>query len=196
MRFPRNRRSRARLRFFADPQRCCMAVAPVAGVINVVNDRILKYIPETLEGDMAIQYETVSDGVNGMGSFNIGTGNFAVHLDGMKRNTDDYDVPGYAELDADEGEMERGVLENSSIETENVSGGISWIGRRGFIGFSVSRLDSNYGIPGSHFHGGEGEEDHHDEEGEEDHDEEEGEEDHDEEEGEEDHGRGGRRGRP
>ena len=157
------------------------------GVINVVNDRILKYIPETLEGDMAIQYETVSDGVNGMGSFNIGTGNFAVHLDGMKRNTDDYDVPGYAELDADEGEMERGVLENSSIETENVSGGISWIGRRGFIGFSVSRLDSNYGIPGSHFHGGEGEEDHHDEEGEEDHDEEEGEEDHDEEEGEEDH---------
>ena len=155
------------------------------GVINVVNDRILKYVPETLEGDIAIQYETVSDGVNGMGSFNFGTGNFAVHLDGMKRNTDDYDVPGYAELDADEGEMERGVLENSSIETENVSGGISWIGRRGFIGFSVSRLDSNYGIPGSHFHGGEGEEDHHDEEGEEDHDEEEGEEDHDEEEGEE-----------
>ena len=155
------------------------------GVINVVNDRILKYVPETLEGDIAIQYETVFDGVNGMGSFNFGTGNFAVHLDGMKRNTDDYDVPGYAELDADEGEMERGVLENSSIETENVSGGISWIGRRGFIGFSVSRLDSNYGIPGSHFHGGEGEEDHHDEEGEEDHDEEEGEEDHDEEEGEE-----------
>lgn len=157
------------------------------GVINVVNDRILKYVPETLEGDIALQYETVSDGVNGMGSFNFGTGNFAVHLDGMKRNTDDYDVPGYAELDADEGEMEKGILENSSIETENVSGGISWIGKRGFIGFSVSRLDSNYGIPGSHFHGGEDEEDHHDEEGEEDHDEEEGEEDHDEEEGEEDH---------
>ena len=163
------------------------------GVVNVVNDRILKYVPQTLEGDMAVQYETVSDGVNGAGSFNFGTGNFAVHLDGMKRNTDDYDIPGYAELDVDE-EAEKGILENSSIETENISGGISWIGRRGFIGFSVSRLDSNYGIPGSHFHGGEGEEDHHDEEGEEDHDEEgeedhdeEGEEDHDDEEGEEDH---------
>ena len=182
------------------------------GVVNVVNDRILKYLPETLEGDIAIQYETVSDGVNGAGSFNAGAGDFALHFDGMKRNTGDYDVPGYAELDADEDEMERGVLENSSIETENVSAGISWIGKRAFIGFSVSRLDSNYGIPGSHHHGeeedhGEEEEDHGDEEEEgEDHGEEEDEEeghheeedegedeDHHEEEGEEGHGGGGAR---
>ncbi len=153
------------------------------GVVNVVNDRILKYVPETPEGDMSIQYETVSDGVNGAASINFGTGNFAVHVDGMKRDTDDYDIPGYAELDQDTDEdMEKGVLENSSIETENVSAGVSWIGERGFIGLAVSRLDSNYGIPGSHHHGEEGEEDeddHHEDEGEEEgHHEEGGEEEH------------------
>ena len=142
------------------------------GVVNVVNDRILKYVPETLEGNVSVQYETVSEGMNSAGSINVGMDNFAFHIDGMIRHTSDYDIPGYAglDMDADE-EMEKGVLENSSIETENISAGISWIGRRGFIGFSVSRLDNNYGIPGHHHHG-EDDEHHHDEEDEDHHDEE------------------------
>ena len=182
------------------------------GVVNVVNDRILRYVPEDLQADILLQYETVFDGVNGAGSFNVGTGNFAFHIDGMKRNTDDYDIPGFAELNRDpDEEMGKGVLENSSIESESVAAGVSWIGKRGFVGFSVSRLDSNYGILGSHHHHGETdmldeidlhegqdhdeEEEHHEDE---DHDEEEEhheDEDHDEEEEHHEEGGHGEEGR-
>ena len=142
---------------FRGPATLLFGSGASGGVVNVVNDRILKYVPETLEGDISLQYETVSDGVNGAGSFNIGTGNFALHLDGMKRHANDYEIPGYAELDRDpEEEMEKGVLENSSIESESVALGASWVGERGFIGLAVSRLDSNYGIVGGHDHGEEG----------------------------------------
>ena len=142
---------------FRGPATLLFGSGASGGVVNVVNDRILKYVPETLEGDISLQYETVSDGVNGAGSFNFGTGNFALHLDGMKRHANDYEIPGYAELDRDpEEEMEKGVLENSSIESESVALGASWVGEREFIGLAVSRLDSNYGIVGGHDHGEEG----------------------------------------
>ena len=142
---------------FRGPATLLFGSGASGGVVNVVNDRILKYVPETLEGDISLQYETVSDGVNGSGSFNAGAGNFAFHLDGMKRYSSDYDIPGYAVLNRDpDNEMEKGVLENSSIKSENVSLGVSWVGERGFMGFAVSRLDSNYGILGGHDHGEEG----------------------------------------
>ena len=150
------------------------------GVVNIVNDRILEYVPESLEGDLLVEYETVSDGMTGAGSVNIGTGNFAIHIDGMLRDTDDYDIPGFAESEPDEhddgDDSGQGVFENSSIETENVAGGLSWVGDRGFVGFAVSRLDMNYGVPGHHHeeeHGEEGEEENHHEEEEDHHEEEE-----------------------
>ena len=146
---------------FRGPATLLFGSGASGGVVNVVNDRILKYVPDTLEGDISLQYETVSNGVNGSGSFNAGTGNFAFHLDGMKRYSGDYDIPGYAVLNRDpDDEMEKGVLENSRIKSESVSLGVSWVGERGFMGFAVSRLDSNYGILGGHHHG---EEDHFDE---------------------------------
>ena len=141
---------------FRGPATLLFGSGASGGVVNVVNDRILKYVPDTLEGDISLQYETVSDGVNGSGSFNAGAGNFAFHLDGMKRYSSDYDIPGYAVLNRDpDDEMEKGVLENSSIKSENVSLGVSWVGERGFMGFAVSRLDSNYGILGGHHYGAE-----------------------------------------
>ena len=154
--------SARQVEIFRGPATLLYGSGASGGVINVVNDRLLKYVPDTLEGDISLQYETVTDGVNGAGSINMGTGDFAIHIDAMKRDTDDYDIPGYAELDRDaDEEMEKGVLENSSIETESVSAGVSWVRERGFIGFAVSRLDNNYGIPGSHHHH---EEEHHEEE--------------------------------
>ena len=141
---------------FRGPATLLFGSGASGGVVNVVNDRILKYVPDTLEGDISLQYETVSNGVNGSGSFNAGAGNFAFHLDGMKRYSSDYDIPGYAVLNRDpDDEMEKGVLENSSIKSENVSLGVSWVGERGFMGFAVSRLDSNYGILGGHHYGAE-----------------------------------------
>ena len=74
---------------------------------------------------------------------------------------------------ADEEEPIRDMLPGSGLEAYGGAAGFSFVSDRGFIGVSVSRMESEYGIPGhSHFHGHEHDED-------EDHDEDEGE-DHDE----------------
>ena len=190
------------IEIFRGPATLLFGSGATGGIVNFVNGRILDYVPDDLEAEVALQYETVSDGMTGAGSMNFGAGNFAFHIDGMARNTDDYNIPGFAEIEP--GESPRGVLQNSSIDTENISGSLSWVGQRGYVGFSVSRYENNHGIPGHHHHGeedghlheledmhlhDEDEEDHHHDEEDEHHDEEDGEhhdedEHHDEEDGE------------
>lgn len=62
----------------------------------------------------------------------------------------------------------KGFIGNSDSESDSGSIGVSFIGERGFIGFSTSKLNNKYGLPpGSHTHAhGDEEEEHHDEDGE------------------------------
>ncbi|MYD97777.1 MAG: TonB-dependent receptor [Gammaproteobacteria bacterium] len=73
-----------------------------------------------------------------------------------------------------------GRLPGSAVEVRGGSVGFSFVGDRGSVGLAVSRLDSEYGIPGhSHAHGHDDEHgDHDDEHG--DHDDEHGDHDHEE----------------
>ena len=59
--------SARQIEIFRGPATLLFGSGASGGVINVVNDRILKYVPKTLEGEISIQYETVSEGVNGAG---------------------------------------------------------------------------------------------------------------------------------
>ncbi|MBO6564075.1 MAG: TonB-dependent receptor, partial [Pseudomonadales bacterium] len=85
----------------------------------------------------------------------------------------------------------KGFIGNSDAESEGYTFGASFSGDRGFIGFSISEIENNYGLPpgahGGHHdeHGHDDDEEHHDDD-EEHHDDEE--EHHDEEEGHHDEG--------
>ena len=131
------------------------------GIVNVVNNRILDAVPDTVAGQLYGHYDSVADGFLGAFEFDGGIGDIALHIDGMKRDTDDYDIPGFGSIEPDADES-RGILENSDSDTENFAGGASYIGSRGFIGFSVSYMDNQYGLPGGHHH--EEAEEHHEEE--------------------------------
>ena len=180
---------------FRGPATLLFGSGASGGIINVVRGRILDYVPDDVEGEVALQYETVSDGMAGAGRLNFGVGNFAFHIDGMARDTDDYNIPGFAEMEP--GESRRGTLANSSRKTENISGGLSWVGARGYAGFSVSHYQNEYGIPGHHHHHSEHEHlhdlegmdghDDHDHDDEDDHDHDEEDEHHDDEDGDHDH---------
>ena len=151
------------IEIFRGPATLLFGSGASGGIVNVVNDRILKSLPEQIQSEVSLQYETVSDGVTGGGGINAAAGPIALHVDGLVRDTGDYDIPGFAELGPDE--PERGTLENSFVETENLAGGLSYISNRGFIGFSVSRLWNEYGVPGAHHGEEEGEEEEEEEEG-------------------------------
>ncbi|MEQ8234106.1 MAG: TonB-dependent receptor [Gammaproteobacteria bacterium] len=148
------------------------------GLVNVVNRRIPRAVPETLGGELYSHYDTAADGWLGafQGELPLGE-HVALHVDGLRRDTGDIDIPGFAAVSPDTDER-RGVLENSDAETDNYAVGLSYIGARGFVGFNVSHLANDYGVPGAHHHhedeGHEDHEDHDDDEHAEDHEEEEG----------------------
>ncbi|BDX08620.1 TonB-dependent receptor [Planctobacterium marinum] len=145
----------------------------IGGVVNVVDNRIPRYVPDSVEGEAELRYDSVSDEEFARIDLNAGTGNVAFHFDAFDRQTDNYDIPGYAESEPHEGE-EPGTLSNSAIDTTSYTAGLSWVNDKGYVGFSVQQLDNLYGVPG-HAHGHEDEHGH-EEEHEEDHAEEHGEE--------------------
>ncbi len=159
----------------------------IGGAVNVVDGRLADSIPETpLSGRAELRGNTVNDERTGMFRLDGVNGNWVIHVDGLVRNTGDYDIPGVAILEHEDHEEEEheehqeeeqiaGRLNNSSLKTRAGALGATWLGEQGFFGVSVNTYRSNYGIPdGAHAHAdehdheGEGEEDHeheHEEEG-------------------------------
>ncbi|MEQ8662764.1 MAG: TonB-dependent receptor, partial [Gammaproteobacteria bacterium] len=133
------------------------------GLVNVVNRRIPRALPDTVTGDLYGHYDTAAAGWLGAWQAELPLGqHVAVHADGLRRDTGDIDIPGFAAVSPD-ADARRGVLENSDAETDNYAVGLSFIGARGFVGFNVSHLANDYGVPGAHHHHEEDGEEHADE---------------------------------
>ncbi len=121
----------------------------IGGVVNVVDNRIPRTLTDGIEGEAELRHETASDEKFSKIDLNASAGKVAFHIDAFNRETNDVEIPGFAESEPDEGE-EPGTLESSSINATSVTAGLSYIGDRGYIGFSVQQLDNLYGIPGHH----------------------------------------------
>lgn len=153
----------------------------IGGVTNVVTNTIPVELPDDgFSGRALLQGDTAADQRLGAARLDFGVGSFAFHLNGFVRRTDDYEIPGAAELypdddhdehegedhDEDHGHEEEeitGILENSFLDNEGGAVGGAWIGERWRLGLSYTGYDSDYGIPGAHSHS-HGEEDHEGEE--------------------------------
>ena len=137
-----------------------------AGLVNVSDNRILRSpLTEPVSGKLSLNTDSAIGEIAGAGRVAFGTENFGVHLDYFRRETDDVDIPGFAESarlraleEAEEGgeeegeEEARGTIENSDSETDGGAAGFTWTGERGYIGLAVSQFNSNYGAPGGHEH--------------------------------------------
>ena len=126
----------------------------IGGVVNVLDNRIPgERIGVPVRGTLEGSYSSVDTGRNGAMTLEGGVGDFAWHLEGYKRATDELHIPGFArsgrlrrmEPLAD-GEKEAfGVLPNSDLRTEGLSGGGSYIWNQGFVGIAYSGFHTNYG---------------------------------------------------
>ncbi len=172
-----------RIEIVRSPATLLYGSSAVGGVVNVIDKRIPREVPSAfLSGSVTALGGTVADERTGAfelnGSFG---GHVAWHLSGLRRDTDDYEIPGFAEAEydhEDEGEEHHeeeadhneeeveGILENSAVQTTRTAFGLSWVGSSGYLGASISALDNDYGVPGhGHAH-----EEEHDHEGEDEHD--------------------------
>ena len=69
----------------------------IGGVVDTHTGRIPHAVPDDLSGRLDLRW--ADNGDAGSGSFRLdgGADNFAWHLDGFRREADDYEIPGYAE---------------------------------------------------------------------------------------------------
>lgn len=170
----------------------------IGGVVNVIDNRIPLALIDGIESALEYRYDDATEMNSGVFRLEGGSGNFAFHLSGTLRDFDDQEIPGLAIDEAalealeehhededhhdeehedddhghEEDELENtdGYIANTDGEAENLTlGGSYHFGEKGFFGFSVSRLETEYGIPpGSHGHHEEEHGEEHDEEHEED----------------------------
>ena len=137
----------------------------IGGVVNIVSHTIPEAVPEdSIEGRAIARVDSAADQRFAAGRIDFGTAGFAFHADAFYRRTDDYEIPGPAELypeedheeheehddPGDHGETTSGVLENSFLDNEGGALGASWIGDRWRLGLSWTTYDADYGIPGAH----------------------------------------------
>lgn len=130
------------------------------GIVNVVDSRIRETpIDPGFSGAAALSVDEATGGENGALKLNYATDRIIAHFDIMRRETDNVDIPDFAEseiLRTLEGELDgepEGVLENSDSETDSYAVGLTLLGDDGdFLGFSFSDYETNYGIPGGHAH--------------------------------------------
>lgn len=151
----------------------------IGGVVNVIDGLIVQDLPEEPTSvDLFSAYNSVNEGTELAGRGQFTAGQLVFTLSGSMRDFDNYDIPDFAESsllraleEAEEAEEEgeehseeeevQGTVENSFVETQTLSAGVSWVGENAFLGVAVRQQTAEYGLPGH------GHEEGHDEEEEE-----------------------------
>ena len=140
-----------RIEIIRGPATLVYGGSAIGGVVNVLDDRIPTKIPDGgVSGVVSTQASSVDDGRSGFARVTLGAGNFAFNIDGVKRKTDDYDIPApavSARRAAAEGiaREDTGTQPNSYTDLETWGVGGSYIGDKGFAGVSYKNTDSEYG---------------------------------------------------
>lgn len=120
----------------------------IGGVVNVLDNRIPSELPEKITGGAELRNSSVNNETVGVANLNAAAGDFAFHLDGVKRTSDDLDIPGFAQKNPeDPSTAAKGFIPNSDAKSTSGTFGVSYIRDEDFIGISINKLDNNYGVP-------------------------------------------------
>ncbi|MCZ8280894.1 MAG: TonB-dependent receptor [Aquidulcibacter sp.] len=124
----------------------------VGGVVNVVDGRLPTKLPEKpFAGEIFLAGSTAEDA--GTAAFKlVGTrGNGVLRVDGFRRESQDYKVPGFSQtaaLRAVTGDDTEGTAFNTRGEIWALGGSVARITDRTSLALATRQTKSNYGIPG------------------------------------------------
>jgi iron complex outermembrane receptor protein len=134
----------------------------IGGVVNVVDARIPRHVPENVVGaDALLQYASAANERSGNVSLDVPVGgHFVLHADGNHSNTDDLEIGGYvlspvlrkqalASSDPDIRALAdlKGTLPHSASRATEGAGGLAYVDGGLNVGFSVTRHASRYQVP-------------------------------------------------
>lgn len=162
-----------RVEILHGPRVLLYASDPAGGVVNAIDKRIPRQVPDKpVTVDAIASYGTAADMVNGGIASDVRLASRLVaHLDASYFHSNDLHVGGYvlspelraqtltqADDLADAGDAQgsalltqqanrRGTIANSGTKGWSVGGGLAFIDEGGDIGISVQRLATDYGIP-------------------------------------------------
>lgn len=130
------------------------------GLVNVIDGRIRDTpMQSPMDGMLALGTDSATGTQSLATQLNIGNERVATHFDYYRRATDDVEIPGFVEssqlraielienggIPLDEA---AGTVTNTDSETTGGAVAMTLTGDAGFIGFSLSEHNSNYGVPG------------------------------------------------
>ena len=128
------------------------------GVVNTVNRNIPNQLHKALTGSFEVRGNTATEERAGSVNLSRSFGSMSWSVSGFRRNTGDYNIPGQANIsgispEADGGSSAHSInnrtheLKNSAAMSQGGSVGGSYVGERGFLGGSISLMNSKFGIP-------------------------------------------------
>ena len=128
------------------------------GLVNVVSDRIVTSMPDMVSGAINTNYETVNQGKTANIEVDAPAGPLALHFDSAVSNSNNYQIPGYAEQGGPNANWSinpnqpvnvpySGKLPFSYSNQNSLGLGATYIRADGYTGVSLERMNHNYGIP-------------------------------------------------
>jgi iron complex outermembrane receptor protein len=135
------------IEIFRGPTTLLYGSGAIGGVVNTVTTRIPTRAPEEgFEGAAELRADSVADSRGAALRLDGGGSKFAWHFDAGRRDSEDYEIPGLADIDA-EPDAAFGFVPNSAAESDAAAFGASWLGDDGFLGVGLNSFDTLYGIP-------------------------------------------------
>ncbi|MDD2608449.1 MAG: TonB-dependent receptor [Giesbergeria sp.] len=120
----------------------------IGGVVNVLDGKVPTAIPaKGYEGSAELRASSANAERAGAFSLTGGAGAVAIHVEGSKSQANDYRVG--------QGWAGGRKVAGSFNDNDSASLGVSWVGKRGYLGLAYSRQNADYGLPGhSHSYDG------------------------------------------
>lgn len=135
------------IEIFRGPTTLLYGSGAVGGVINTVTARIPAAAPaDGFAGGFELRGDSVANGVAAAVRLDGGGDTAAWHFDAQRRDSGDYDIPGFAPREPAPGDI-RGTLPNSAVTSDAAAFGASRLTTRGHVGAAGSTFRTLYGIP-------------------------------------------------